>query len=140
MASRIRAHFAQRGFTYWAVEVPGVAPFIGFIGLVVPRYTAHFTPCVEAGWRLASEHWGKGYAPEGTRAALAAGFDKLGLEEIIAVVVPANTNSRRVMDKVGMRLSPGDDFDHPFVAEGSPVRRHLLYRLARAAFQANPIT
>src|SRR5476649_644304 len=70
MVGRIRAHFEQRGFGLWAVEVPGVAPLIGFIGLLVPRFTAHFTPCVEVGWRIATSHQGRGYATEGARAAL----------------------------------------------------------------------
>ena len=74
MAARIRDDFAARGFGYWAVEVPGVGDFIGFVGLSVPRFEAHFTPCVEIGWRLAADHWGRGYATEAARVALAFGF------------------------------------------------------------------
>ena len=66
--ARVRDHFARHGFGHWAVEVPGVADFIGFVGLSVPDFEAHFTPCVEVGWRLAHEHWGKGYATEAARA------------------------------------------------------------------------
>ena len=68
----------EHGFGLWAVEAPGVAPFVGFVGLDAPTFEAHFTPCVEIGWRLALEHWGKGYATEAARAALAYGFDAAG--------------------------------------------------------------
>src|ERR1700730_15299706 len=61
MVDGIQRHFSERNFGLWAVEVPDVAPFIGFAGLAVPGFSAHFTPCVEVGWRLAFEHWGQGY-------------------------------------------------------------------------------
>jgi RimJ/RimL family protein N-acetyltransferase len=90
MVGRIRAHVAARGFGMWAVEVRGGAPFIGLVGLAVPRFEAHFTPCVEVGWRLAAEHWGRGYATEAARAAVAFGFDRLGLAEIVSFTVPGD--------------------------------------------------
>jgi RimJ/RimL family protein N-acetyltransferase len=108
--------------------------FIGFIGLSRPRFEAHFTPCTEIGWRLARSAWGHGYATEGARAALAYGFDTLGLDEIVSFTAPANVRSLRVMEKVGMTRSPQDDFDHPSLPEGHPLRRHVLYRLVRSAF------
>jgi len=131
LAARIEAHFEQHGFGLWAVEIPGVAPFAGFIGLSVPRFEAHFTPCVEIGWRLASEHWGSGFATEGARAALAFGFERLALAEIVSFTVPDNRPSRRVMEKLGMSHDPRDDFDHPLLPEGHRLRRHVLYRSAR---------
>ena len=88
--ARIKQHFADHGFGSWAVELPGLAPFIGYVGLMIPRFEAHFTPAVEVGWRLASAHWGKGYATEGARAALDAGFTRFGLQEIVSFTVPAN--------------------------------------------------
>jgi RimJ/RimL family protein N-acetyltransferase len=130
-AERIEAHFAEHGFGLWAVEAPGGAPFIGFVGLSVPRFQAPFTPCVEVGWRLAAEHWGRGYAPEAARAALAFGFDRLALREILSFTALANEPSRRVMEKLGMTHDPSDDFDHPGVPEGHDLRRHVLYRIAR---------
>ncbi len=133
---RSRAQFEERGFGLWAVEVPGRADFIGFTGLTVPRFTAHFTPCVEVGWRLARAHWGQGYATEAASAALRHGFETVGLAEIVSFTVPANERSRRVMEKLGMQRAPEDDFDNPGLPEGSPLRRHVLYRLARSAFQA----
>jgi RimJ/RimL family protein N-acetyltransferase len=128
---RIEAHFQLHGFGLWAVEVPGVAPFIGFVGLAVPRFEAVFTPCVEIGWRIHADHWNRGYATEGARAALDFAFGSLGLEEIVSFTVPANLRSRRVMEKLGMTRSESEDFDHPLLPEGHPLRRHVLYRLAR---------
>jgi ribosomal-protein-alanine N-acetyltransferase len=132
---RIKHHFAEHGFGWWAVEVPGTAPFIGFIGLSRVPFDAHFTPAVEVGWRLASAHWGKGYATEGARAALEFGFTQLGLAEIVSFTVPANTRSLRVMERIGMSHDPADDFDHPRLPEGHALRRHVLYRLGRARWR-----
>ena len=131
LATRIEAHFAEHGFGLWAVEIPHVVPFAGFIGLAIPRFTAHFTPCVEIGWRLAAAHWGQGYATEGARAVLRFGFETLGLNEIVSFTVPANHRSRRVMERIGMHHNPADDFDHPALPEGHLLRRHVLYRCAR---------
>jgi RimJ/RimL family protein N-acetyltransferase len=131
-AAQIVEHFHEHGFGLWAVEVKAGAGFIGFVGLNVPAFEAHFTPCVEVGWRLACEHWGRGYATEAARAALAFGFDTLGLSEIVALTVPANERSRRVMERLGMTRSPADDFEHPNLPSGHPLRPHVLYRLARS--------
>jgi RimJ/RimL family protein N-acetyltransferase len=133
-ADRIEAHFDQHGFGLWAVEIPGVTPFAGFIGLAVPRFEAAFTPCVEIGWRLDAEHWNRGYATEGARAVLHFAFRWLHLEEIISFTVPANVRSRRVMEKLGMTRSADEDFDHPALPVGHPLRRHVLYRLACSRF------
>src|SRR5919202_1462463 len=83
LAARIDHNFERQGFGLWAVEIPGVTDFAGFVGLAVPRFEAHFTPCVEVGWRLARAYWGRGYATEAARAALAVGFRRLGLDEIV---------------------------------------------------------
>lgn len=129
LVDRIEAHFRQHGFAQWAVEIPRVTPFAGFIGLSIPRFEAPFTPCIEVGWRLDAAYWGRGYATEGARAALAFGFRWLKAEEIFSFTVPLNVRSRRVMEKLGMTHSARDDFDHPLLAEGHPLRRHVLYRL-----------
>ncbi len=129
MIGRIETHFARHGFGLWAVEAPGVAEFVGYVGLSVPAFEAAFTPCVEIGWRLAASHWGKGYATEAARAALAYGFRTLGLQEIVSFTVPANVRSQAVMQRLGMRRDPAEDFDHPKLPEGHPLRRHVLYRL-----------
>jgi RimJ/RimL family protein N-acetyltransferase len=129
LAAGIERHFEQHGFGLWAVEVPNIAAFVGFIGLSVPGFTAHFTPCVEVGWRLSAEHWDRGYATEGARAVVAFGLETLGLPEIVSFTVPDNVRSRRVMDRIGMVSDPADDFDHPGLPAGHPLRRHVLYRI-----------
>jgi ribosomal-protein-alanine N-acetyltransferase len=126
-AARKRAHWARHGFGEWVVEIPGEVSFIGVVGLERVSYDAHFTPAVEVAWRLARANWGRGYATEAARAALDYGFEKLGLQEIVAVTVPANRRSRQVMERLGMTRSPEDDFDHPNVPEGS-LKRCVLYR------------
>lgn len=131
MATRIRAAFDQQPFGLWAVEVKEGAGFIGYVGLNAPQFEAAFTPCVEIGWRLAFEHWGHGYATEAARGALDYAFETLKLPEVVSFTVPANVRSWRVMERLGMTRSPEDDFDHPRLAEGHPLRRHVLYRLSR---------
>jgi RimJ/RimL family protein N-acetyltransferase len=126
------ARFEELGYGLWAVEVPGVADCIGFIGLNPATFDAPFTPAVEVGWRLARSHWANGYATEGARAALRFGFDTVGLDEIVSFTTPSNVRSWHVMEKIGMRRDPGDDFDHPRVAEGHPLRPHVLYRISRS--------
>jgi len=121
--------FAERGFGPWAVEVPGVAPFIGYVGLLAPTFEACFTPCVEIGWRLAFPAWGSGYATEAARLAIAFGFADNGLDEIVSFTVPANRRSIAVMERLGMRADGA--FDHPRLPPGHALRRHVLYRLAR---------
>lgn len=130
-ALRIRDEFARHEFGRWAVEAPGVAPFIGFIGLSVPNFTAFFTPCVEVGWRLAYPYWGRGYATEGARAAIDFGFREAGLEEIVSFTVPQNVRSIRVMEKAGMKRDPAGDFAHPALPKGHRLHRHVLYRISR---------
>ena len=135
-AAKFQARIAAHGFGCWAVEVPGVEPFIGFVGLKHVTFTAAFTPAIEAGWRLARPHWGKGYATEAARAALAHGFGSLGLNEILAFTVPDNAASREVMQRIGMRRDPAGDFDHPHLPLDSPLRRHVLYRIRREQWRA----
>ena len=131
LADRIEQHFEDHGFGLFAVDLVETGSFIGYIGLYVPKFHAHFTPAVEIGWRLAFDYWGKGLATEGARAALYYGFNTLGLEQIVSFTVPANLRSRRVMEKLGMTHNPHDDFDHPRLPEGHPLRRHVLYRVSR---------
>ncbi|WP_165065599.1 GNAT family N-acetyltransferase [Paludisphaera rhizosphaerae] len=132
-AARCRAHFAEHGFGRWAVEIPGVAPFIGFVGLSKVFFDAPFTPCIEVAWRLGRDYWGKGYATEAARASLQDGFGRLGLEEVCSFTVPANSRSRAVMERLGMTRNPDEDFDHPLLAPGHPLRRHVLYRIRSSA-------
>ena len=132
-ADRVEAYIAQNGFGFWAVEIPGEASFAGFIGLKRPLFEAHFTPCIEIGWRLARPFWGRGYATEGAAAALEIGFTRLGLEEIVAYAVPANARSVAVMRRIGMQFS--EEFDHPELPEGHRLRRHVLYRIGKKEWE-----
>ena len=127
----LRAGFAEHGYGPWALQVKGGAPFIGFCGIWSPRFEAHFTPCVEIGWRLGFAYWGQGYALESAAVALDYGFEGLGLEEIVAYTGPRNLRSRRVMERLGMTHDPADDFDHPLDPETFADRHHVLYRLRR---------
>ena len=130
LCDRIEAHLEQHGFGVYAVETRPNSLFIGFIGLSVPAFQAHFTPCVEIGWRLAFEYWGRGLATEGARTVMRYGFESLQLDEIVSFTVPSNVRSRRIMQKLGMTHAAADDFDHPGLPPGHPLRRHVLYRLA----------
>jgi len=138
MVDRITAFLREHGWGLWAVEVADTGEFIGFTGLSVPRFEAPFTPCVEVGWRLARSAWGHGYATEAARASVAHGFGALALDEVVAMVVPDNHRSQSVMHKLGMTRDEAADFDHPLVPEGSPVRRHRLYRLDRREWEPPP--
>ena len=137
LAERARGQIEDEGWGLWAVEVGGGAPFVGFVGLSRPGFEEHFTPAVEVGWRLAREHWGRGYATEAGRAALAFGFEELGLEEIVSFTSILNEPSWRVMERLGMSHNPADDFEHPRVPVGHPLRPHVLYRLTRADWTAS---
>jgi ribosomal-protein-alanine N-acetyltransferase len=136
---RIEKHFERHHFGLCAAESRADGSFIGFIGIWVPEFQAAFTPCVEIGWRLAVEYWGRGLATEGARAITAYAFEILKLPELVSFTVPGNVRSRRVMEKLGMTRDPGEDFDHPRVPEGHAMRRHVLYRL-RNTFLEGPGT
>jgi len=126
---RIEQGFEKYGWGYWAVSVVNGPHFIGFVGLKHVNFDAHFTPAVEIGWRLLFEEWGKGYATEGALASLKFGFETLNLKEIVSFTAVQNMRSRAVMEKIGMHHDSSDDFDHPKLSEGHPLRRHVLYRL-----------
>jgi ribosomal-protein-alanine N-acetyltransferase len=131
--SRARDHWRLRGFGQWVVELPGVAPLIGVVGLAEANPAVPGGPAIEIAWRLARPYWGCGYATEAARAARDDGFGRLGLEQIIAITSAGNTRSRRVMERLGMRRDPAEDFDfaHPRLPAGHPLRPHVLYRLRR---------
>jgi len=131
------AAFATRGWGNWAVERMDTGEFIGFTGLSIPQRQFHFSPCVEVGWRLAHAHWGHGFASEAARAALAVGFERLGLEEIVSMTACTNTRSQAVMRRIGL-VDTGEVFEHLGVPEGHPVRPHVLFKLAAAQWRAGP--
>lgn len=122
---RSEQHFNEQGFALWAAELKETGRFIGMIGLAVPRFETDFTPCVEVGWRLGREFWGKGYAQEGGKACLEYGFTQLCLPQIVAFTSVYNTKSENVMQKIGMTFI--EEFDHPEIPVGHKLRRHVLY-------------
>ncbi len=126
---QIRASLDSRGWGLWAVERVDDGAFLGFVGLAVPSFEAAFTPCVEIGWRLAREAWGHGYATEAARAVAAHAFDALGLTELVSFTTVGNARSRAVMERLGMRHDPADDFEYPRLPARHPQRPHVLYRL-----------
>jgi RimJ/RimL family protein N-acetyltransferase len=120
----------SHGFGYWAVELHAARQLVSAVGLHRRGSQAHFTLAVGVGWQLARPFWGRGYASEAAEAALRFGFEDLGLDEIVAITIPANLRSQQVMRRLGMTYSSADDFDHPRLPEGDPRRRCLLFRLS----------
>ncbi|RLU09006.1 GNAT family N-acetyltransferase [Pseudomonas prosekii] len=131
LIGRIRGHFAEHGFGFWALERKDTGQFIGLTGLALVNFDAPFTPATEIGWRLAREHWGLGYASEAAWTALRCGFDRLALKEIVSFTTHTNLPSQKVMQAIGMHNDPQDDFAHPRLAADHPLRQHVLYRISR---------
>ena len=136
MADDCQSLIEERGWGFWALETKVGREFIGFVGLHTPAPELPFSPCVEVGWRLAFQHWGKGFATEAARNALRVGFELLGLPEIVSFTPVQNSRSRAVMERLGMREAP-ETFEHPNVPVGSPLRQHCLYRLSNAQWAEN---
>lgn len=136
LAARIHQHIRQYGFGQWVVEHRGDGGFVGVVGLQNVNFDQHFTPAVEIGWRLMPRYWGQGLASEAAQAALAFGFESMQLAEIVAFTVPGNQRSQAVMTRIGMQRDMQGDFEHPLLPEGHALRRHLLYRLGRAEWEA----
>lgn len=129
MVDRIEEHFRSKGFGLYAAELRSDGRFVGYVGLHTPAFEAHFTPCVEIGWRLASDVWGQGIATEGAQAVVHHAFENLGLAELVSFTVSGNQRSIRVMEKIGMTRDAAGDFEHPNLPVGHVLRRHVLYRL-----------
>jgi len=125
------ADFSLRGYGFWAVEKQISSTFIGYIGLNYWDLQMPFSPCIDIGWRLSSKEWGHGYAIEGATAALDFGFQIIQLEEIVAMATSGNIRSHRVMQKLGMKSDPQENFEHPKVPKGDPLSLRLLYRLSK---------
>jgi len=131
---RINNHFEKHGYTLYATERKDSGEFIGFIGLFIPYFEAHFTPATEIGWRLSSKHWGQGFATEGAKAILDFAFRELKIPEIVSFTAQGNAKSIRVMQKIGLLSNSDDDFDHPKLDDASPLKQHVLYRLSREQY------
>jgi RimJ/RimL family protein N-acetyltransferase len=137
LAKCIRDNMTKHGWGLWAVEVKTGPKFAGFVGLAIPSFKAAFMPAVEVGWRLSRDCWGRGFATEGAQAAVAFAFGRLNLGELVSFTVTATERSRAVMERLAMSHKPADDFDHPLIAAGNPLRRHVLYRLTQKRWRAN---
>ncbi|MDR3399761.1 MAG: GNAT family N-acetyltransferase [Pandoraea sp.] len=137
VAHRLAQHIETHGFGPWALEIPGVTPFAGFVGLMRVGFDAPFAPAVEIGWRLAQAWWSKGYATEAAHAAVQFAFGTLGLDGLVSFTVPANVRSRSVMQRIGMHHCPEEDFMHPLIPFGHRLRRHVLYRLGAQELAAD---
>ncbi|MCM0019446.1 MAG: GNAT family N-acetyltransferase [Tagaea sp.] len=135
-ADFLAGQFARTPYGPWAVEIPGETAFAGFVGPWETPLDVRPHGSVEIGWRLARAFWSRGYATEAARAALDFVFREEHLDRIVAFVVPTNIASRKVMERIGLREDATAAFDHPRVPEGHELRRHLLYRLARADWTA----
>lgn len=129
LAKTFQKEIELRGYGFWAVEVPGVAEFIGYIGLKYWDLEMEFAPCIDVGWRLGFPYWGKGYATEGARRVIQYSFEILKLPEIVSMATIGNTRSHRVMKRLGMTSNPEENFEHPKVPQGDPLSWRVLYRL-----------
>lgn len=128
---RFNAAILDNGFSFFAAEEQITGRLIGTIGISRVSEPLPVAPAVEIGWRLAAEVWRRGYATEGARACLQFAFDELRLPEVIAMTAAGNVASRRVMEKIRMVRNAGQDFDHPMIEPGHPLRRHVVYRIKR---------
>ncbi len=143
ITKRVRAAIERNGFGFWALERD--RELIGYCGISRVTFDAHFTPAVEIGWRLARHAWGHGYATEAARAALEHAW-AIGLQSIVAFLVPTNHRSAAVAERIGMVRDPTGDFDHPAITPGArsvgghPNQRHVLYRLDRPPGRIGPTT
>lgn len=99
MAS-IMGHWYFRGYGIWAVEEKSSRKLIGRIGCLNPIGW----PAFEVGWTLARDCWGKGYATEGARRALAYAFNELDRDHVISLIAPQNTGSIRVAERLGEKV------------------------------------
>ncbi len=138
MIASLETRFETRGSDCGRSRCAQPARSIGFVGLNVPSFDAHFMPAVEVGWRLARPAWGHGYATEAARASLSFGFGEAGLDEIVAMTTTTNSRSQAVMERLGMSRNPTDDFDHPGVERSHRLCRHVLYRISADRWARGP--
>lgn len=128
LIDQFNRHFDRHGYSLWALEIPGVCPLAGFVGLKHVEFDASFTPAIEIGWRMRRDLWGQGYATEAAEAVLAHGFETLGLKEIISFTTRDNQRSQALMQRIGMVHDPLSDFEHPQLPPHHRQRPHVLYR------------
>lgn len=130
MARKCQQLIAEKGWGFWVLELKQTKEFIGFLGLHEPQVDLPFLPCVEIGWRLSKEHWGKGYATEAAREVIKLAFETIKLDEIVSFTTITNTRSRALMQRLGFK-NTNQNFQHPSVASTHPLSEHVLYKLCR---------
>ncbi len=126
MFHRLQQSIQDQGWGLWAVDVEGLAA--GFTGLSKPKFTSHFTPCVEIGWRFRKEYWGKGIAFRAAQLAENFAFRELQLETLYSFTSTTNIRSRKLMERLDFLRNPEEDFLHPNLPDGHPLQKHVLYR------------
>jgi len=125
---RIKKHFTDYGYGLYAIERLDNHQFIGYTGFAHPSFKSHFTPCIEVGWRLSKDNWGRGFATEAAKACITHGFGILGFNEIYSFTATINLPSISVMKKSGLQLV--GEFEHPILPEGHPLKTHVLYKIS----------
>lgn len=126
-----KALYQQVGYFLYAVELKNTQEFIGWVGLNPVGDEMPFFPAIEIGWRIGSKYWGNGYATEAARAVMHHAFNELGLQELISFTASTNKRSERLMQRLGFTHVPSEDFDHPKIADGHQLQRHVFYRLSK---------
>ncbi len=139
LMATIRSGLQERGFGFWALEVPGEVVFGGFLGISPVPSDLPFAPATELGWRLARPLWGRGLASEAAGAVIERAFGELALSELVAYTAAANGRSRRLMSRLGMERDPSEDFLHPRLPAADPLAPHVLYRLPAPGGRANKL-
>lgn len=124
---RLQNHYAKNGYNYFATEILETGELIGFIGLADQDYKTEFNPATDIGWRLKKTAWGKGFATEGAKRCLDFAFNDLKLQRVISTCTVNNTNSEKVMKKLGMTKK--GEFNHPKLSEFPGFKKCLWYEI-----------
>lgn len=133
LLDELRNDIDAEGYGFAAIEIAATGECAGFAGIMAADLEPHLPAgAIEIGWRLAPEYWGKGIVSEAAKAWLNYAFVTLGLEEVVSYAVAINHRSTAVMQRIGMTLVPGAEFDHPKIPESHPhLKRFVVYRITR---------
>ncbi len=131
LIDRVQARQVAHGHTFWALESKADQSLLGWCGIVIAIEGLPITGLPEAGWRLAHHAWGNGYAREAAVASLDWAFDVGRYDRVWAITSANNTASWGLMERLTMSRDHSMDFDHPNVAEGSPLKKHITYSIGR---------
>jgi RimJ/RimL family protein N-acetyltransferase len=121
------------GYGFWAVVERSTGEFLGWFHFRPGEGAPDDEP--ELGYRLRKSAWGQGYAAEGSRALIRRGFSELGVRRVIARTMVANAGSRRVMEKVGMRVLRTYELDGPYLIPGDE-HGAIEYAITRDEWEA----